>query len=67
MGACECPLKKKVYRARNLQYVLPRLGGPLFAQIMAGNFEGSVQFVDGVTGRVFGCLGMDLAIKARKK
>lgn len=64
LGACECPLKKKVYASSGVPYQLPRVGGPVFAQILQGNFEGKITFYNNVTDRVYGCLGMELAIQA---
>ena len=64
MGGCQCPLLKKTYRANGLTYKIPRMGGPVFAQILEGNFEGTITFFNNATGREYGCLGMQFPIKS---
>ena len=64
LGACECPLRQKEYASSNLRYPLPSVGGPVFAQILEGNFEGSIRFFHADSGREYGCLGVALAISA---
>lgn len=64
LGSCSCPLKAKSYSGSSLHYTLPRIGGPVFAKILQGNFEGNVTFYNKVTSRVYGCLGIKFNIKA---
>lgn len=64
LGSCSCPLIAKSYTGSSLQYSLPRLGGPVFAKIVQGNFEGNVTFFNKITSREYGCLGMKFTIKA---
>lgn len=63
-GACECPLVSKTYSASGLNYQLPTMGGPVFARILEGNFEGNITFFNAISSREYGCLGMKFAIKA---
>lgn len=65
MGACSCPLITKTYTASNIPYALPELGGPIFAQILEGNFDGNITFFNGETNQNYGCLGMQFSIRAK--
>ena len=64
LGSCSCPLEAKSYTASQLEYSLPRLGGPVFAKILQGNFEGNITFFNRISSREYGCLGMKFTIKA---
>lgn len=67
MGACQCPLGAKNYVADKIPFMLPLIGGRVFASILEGDYIGNITFLDDVTEKVYGCLGIKFTIKADVK